>query len=96
MKLKTDDQTLPEVAAAMRILVIRGKRVVVDSYLADIYSVTTKRFNEQVKRNKDRFPQDFMFQLTREKKTSWSQNATTSKISNILRIFPMCSQDMGR
>ena len=43
---------------------IRGVRVMLDSDLAAIYGVSTKRLNEQVKRNLDRFPADFMFQLT--------------------------------
>jgi hypothetical protein len=45
--------------------VIRGKKVILDSDLARIYGVPTKRFNQQVKRNRVRFPEDFMFQLTR-------------------------------
>jgi len=50
------------------ILVIRGEKVMLDSDLASIYGVTTKRLNEQVKRNPGRFPADFMFQLTEEEK----------------------------
>jgi hypothetical protein len=46
------------------ILTIRGQRVILDSELAALYGVTTKRLNEQVKRNASRFPEDFMFQLT--------------------------------
>jgi hypothetical protein len=50
------------------ILVLRGQRVIIDADLARLYGVTTKRLNEQVKRNPDRFPPDFMFQLSvREK-----------------------------
>lgn len=45
------------------ILILRGQRVLLDSELANIYGVPTKRFNEQVKRNQARFPGDFMFQL---------------------------------
>ncbi len=41
-----------------RILLIRGHKVMIDADLADIYGVTTKRLNEQVKRNRDRFPED--------------------------------------
>jgi len=48
------------------ILVLRGQRVILDRDLAAIYGVTTKRLNEQVKRNAERFPEDFMFQLTPE------------------------------
>ncbi|MGN6510153.1 MAG: ORF6N domain-containing protein [Chitinophaga sp.] len=47
-----------------KILLIRGKRVMLDRDLAELYGVTTKRLNEQVKRNSKRFPADFMFQLT--------------------------------
>lgn len=50
------------------ILIIRGHRVMIDSDLADIYGVKTKRLNEQVKRNMSRFPRDFMFQLTYSEK----------------------------
>ena len=46
------------------ILVLRGHRVLLDSELAALYGVPTKRLNEQVRRNRDRFPDDFMFQLT--------------------------------
>jgi len=47
------------------ILLIRGEKVMLDADLAEIYGVTTKRLNEQVRRNLNRFPLDFMFQLTR-------------------------------
>jgi len=47
-----------------RILLIRGEKVIIDADLAEFYNVPTKRLNEQVKRNKNRFPEDFMFQLT--------------------------------
>ena len=46
------------------ILVLRGQRVLLDAELAALYGVTTKRLNEQVKRNAERFPEDFMFRLT--------------------------------
>ncbi len=51
-----------------RILLIRGQKVMLDADLAVLYGTTTKRLNEQVKRNRDRFPQDFMFQLTEREK----------------------------
>ena len=51
-----------------RILFIRGEKVIIDSDLEELYGVPTKRLNEQVKRNKERFPHDFMFQLTPEEK----------------------------
>jgi hypothetical protein len=60
------------------ILSIRGRRVILDSDLARLYGVTTARLNEQVKRNPDRFPPDFMFALSRQEFTALiSQNATS-------------------
>jgi len=46
-----------------RILLVRGHKVLLDTDLAMLYGVPTKRFNEQVRRNAERFPRDFMFQL---------------------------------
>ena len=48
------------------IITIRNQKVIVDCDLAEIYGVETRRLNEQVKRNPERFPEDFMFQLTKE------------------------------
>ena len=62
------------------ILRIRGHAVILDSDLATLYGITTKRLNEQVKRNIERFPNDFLFQLTEKEITSMrSQIATASK-----------------
>jgi len=52
-----------------RILFLRGQKVILDSDLAELYGVTTRRLNEQVRRNTDRFPDDFIFQLTSEEKS---------------------------
>jgi len=51
-----------------RILEIRGERVIIDADLARFYGVPTKRLNEQVRRNRDRFPEDFMFRLSQAEK----------------------------
>jgi hypothetical protein len=51
-----------------RIYTIRGQRVMLDRDLADLYGVSTKQLNQQVKRNHERFPNTFMFQLTMEEK----------------------------
>ena len=50
------------------ILTIRGHKVILDADLASLYGVNTKRLNQQVRRNSDRFPEDFLFQLTAEEK----------------------------
>ena len=64
-----------------QIYTIRGKKVMLDSDLADLYGVTTRRLNEQVRRNANRFPSDFVFQLTYQDVTSLkSQNATSRQI----------------
>ncbi|WP_303784072.1 ORF6N domain-containing protein [Azovibrio restrictus] len=68
----TDGQSI-----ACRIHLIRGQKVLLDSSLAELYGVPTKRFNERVKSNADRFPADFMFQPTEEEHSALrSQNAT--------------------
>jgi hypothetical protein len=68
-----------EVVAA-KILFVRGKRVMLDSDLAILYSVETKNLNLQVKRNSRRFPSDFMYQLTRQEVRDLRlQNATSKK-----------------
>jgi hypothetical protein len=62
-----------------RILLIRGHKVMLDSHLAELYEVPTKRLNEAVKRNRKRFPEDFMFHLAKEEaKSLRSQFATSS------------------
>jgi hypothetical protein len=61
------------------ILVIRGKRVILDRDLAALYGVPTFRFNEAVKRNRNRFPEDFMFQLTRDEAASLTSQFAMSK-----------------
>ncbi len=66
-------------AIASRIVVLRGQRVMLDADLAALYDVTTKRLNEQVRRNLERFPSDFMFQLiNQEVAILKSQFATSS------------------
>ncbi len=61
---------LPDEFIEDTILLIRGKRVILDQDLAKLYGVTTKILNQAVKRNLDRFPEDFMFQLTKPKPRS--------------------------
>jgi len=68
---------------ATRILEIRGKKVMLDRDLARLYGVKTKRLNEQMRRNKKRFPDDFMFRLSREETESLrSQFATLNNMKS--------------
>ncbi len=55
-------------AIQQKMLLIRGQRVMIDADLASLYGATTKRVNEQVKRNRKRFPEDSMFQLNKKEK----------------------------
>jgi hypothetical protein len=63
------------------ILVIRGERVILDSDLAGLYGVETRRLNEQVRRNIDKFPEDFMFQLTKGEFANLKSQIATSSSS---------------
>ena len=64
---------------SLAIAVLRGQRVILDSNLAALYGVETKRFNEAVKRNTARFPADFMFQLTADESESLRSQIATLK-----------------
>jgi hypothetical protein len=65
---KPQQQLMPVEVVERRIFLIRGQKVMLDADLAVLYGVSTKRLNEQVKRNRDRFPDDFMFHLTTQEK----------------------------
>lgn len=72
---------------ATRILELRGKKVMLDRDLAKLYGVKVKRLNEQVKRNRKRFPDDFMFQVTKEEIDSLrSQNVTLNSRSQFATL----------
>ena len=61
------------------IIILRGQKVLLDSDLAALYGVTTARLNQQVRRNLERFPEDFMFQVTKEEHQSLMLQFATSK-----------------
>jgi hypothetical protein len=72
---------VPRERIESRILLIRGRKVLLDSDLAELYCVSTKRLNEQVKRNKGRFPTDFMFRLTASESVRLRSQFATSNHS---------------
>jgi len=79
-----------------RIITLRGEQVMLDRDLAELYGVTTKRLNEQVKRNRERFPDDFMFQLSEKEFADWrSQNATSNADKMGLRRAPYAFTEQG-
>ena len=79
-----------------RIYTIRGKQVMIDRDLAKLYQVETRRLNEQVRRNIQRFPDEFMFQLTKEETENWkSQIAISNKEKMGLRKAPFVFTEQG-
>jgi phage regulator Rha-like protein len=79
-----------------RIFIVRGQRVILDSDLAHLYGVTVKRLNEQVKRNKRRFPADFVLRLRGSEVTFLrSQNATSKTGRGGRRYLPFAFTEHG-
>ncbi|MGR3302708.1 MAG: ORF6N domain-containing protein [Candidatus Scalindua sp.] len=64
--MKDKKSIIPKELIERTILLIRGHKVMLDKYLAELYSVTTSNLNKAVSRNIDRFPDDFMFRLSEE------------------------------
>jgi ORF6N domain len=87
---------LPRERIERSILLFRGHKVMLDADLAGLYGVTTKRLNEQVRRNRSRFPEDFMFQLTSTEAASLrSQIATSNKGRGGRRYAPYAFTEQG-
>ena len=88
---------IPIERIASRIYVIRGEKVMFDFDLAELYGVPTKRLNEQVTRNAERFPEDFMFRLNREETEALnrSQIATGSQKHRDPRYPPRAFTEQG-
>ncbi len=83
-------QLLPLEAITLRIVTLRGQRVIVDANLAELYDVPTKRFNEAVKRNLAKFPADFMFTLTDEEFAALRSQFATSNTGRGGRRYAPC------
>ena len=79
-----------------KIYLIRGKKVMLDRDLAELYNVETKVLNQSVRRNQKRFPKDFMFQLTEKELQNWkSQFVTSNKEKMGLRKLPLAFTEQG-
>ncbi|HHD78403.1 MAG TPA: ORF6N domain-containing protein [Epsilonproteobacteria bacterium] len=90
------DALLAQGEISSKIVTLRGKQVMLDRDLAELYAVETRRLNEQVKRNSDRFPSDFMFQLTeKEYHNLISQIATSSSSHGGVRKMPYAFTEEG-
>jgi phage regulator Rha-like protein len=77
------------------IVTIRGLKVILDADLAKIYGVTTKRLNEQTKRNSARFPEEFMFQLTNDEMNNLRSHFATSSLHGGRRYLPYAFTEHG-
>ena len=78
-----------------RILLVRGERVMLDADLADLYGVTTKALNQAVKRNRDRFPKDFMLRLTAAEKDEVVTNCDHLRPLKFSRTLPYAFTEHG-
>jgi len=88
--------TLPVERITSKIYLIRGQKVMLDRDLAELYGVETKRLKEQVRRNIERFPEDFMFELTQPELENWRSQFATSKQDLMgLRIKPFAFTEHG-
>jgi len=92
-----ENSLIPVERIEKAILLLRGQKVMLDRDLAELYGVPTKRLNEQVRRNRTRFPEDFMFQLSREEFEDWrSQVATSNPAAKMgLRRRPYAFTEQG-
>ena len=87
---------ISEETISNKIYFIRNQKVMLDRDLAELYGIETKRLKEQVKRNISRFPDDFMFELSKEEFANWrSQIATSNSDKMGLRYAPMAFTEHG-
>lgn len=86
---------VPNELIASRILLIRDQKVMIDSDIAELYGVTTKRLNEQVKRNISRFPSNFMFELTKEEKNQVVANCDHLEKLKFSPVLPKVFTEHG-
>ncbi len=87
---------ISEITIQQQILLLRGKQTLLDRDLAKIYQVDTKVLNQAVKRNINRFPEEFRFQLTQEEFDNWKSQFVTSNTDKMgLRKIPFAYTEQG-
>lgn len=92
---KKGKSLVPNEVIASRILLIRDQKVIVDSDIAELYGVTTKRLNEQVKRNINRFPDNFMFELNKKEKAQVVANCDHLENLKFSPVLPKVFTEHG-
>lgn len=96
MNDETINIALSEEILASKIYLIRGQKVMIDRDLAELYGVETKVLKQAVKRNIERFPFDFMFEMTKEEFQIWRSQFVTSNADKMgLRYAPFCFTEQG-
>jgi len=91
-----EEALLPDEVIVSKIYLIRGKKVMLDRDLAELYKVETKQLKRAVRRNIERFPDDFMFELSKEELENWRYQFGTSNIEKFgLRVTPFAFTEYG-
>jgi len=94
--MRKDDAVVPVMVIEEKIYMIRGQKVIVDRDLARMYGVSTMALNQAVKRNSERFPTDFMFQMSKDEMTIWISQIVISKSDRMgLRRRPLVFTELG-
>ena len=94
--MKKDKPMIPDEVIVSKIYMIREQRIMLDRDLADLYGVATKVLKQAVRRNIKRFPQDFMFEMTKEELDNWRSQIVTSNSDRMgLRHTPFCFTEQG-
>jgi phage regulator Rha-like protein len=92
----SNELAIPEEVIISRIYELRGLKVMIDRDLAELFGVETRVLKQAVRRNINRFPKDFMFEMTKEELESWrSQNVTSKEDKKGLRYAPFCFTEQG-
>ncbi|MEE8422952.1 MAG: ORF6N domain-containing protein [Thermodesulfobacteriota bacterium] len=90
------EELVPIETIQTKIILIRGDKVLLDRDLAELYGVETKRLKQTVRRNMERFPEDFMFELSEQEFTVWRTQFVTSNTDKMgLRYRPMAFTEHG-
>ena len=95
-KIIHDDSRLAlAVAVRDRLVVLRNVAVLIDADVAALYGVETKRVNEAVRNNPDKFPADYMFELTKEERDDLRSKISSAKVSSKSRVLPKAFTEKG-
>lgn len=95
MKKKEENSLIPDEIITNKIYLIRNQKVMLDSHLAELYQVETKLLKRQVRRNIERFPEDFMFELSKEEYESLRSQFGTLKRGEHSKYLPMAFSEQG-